>query len=79
MAKKYTVMWVCEVLAENPKDAAVIARQSIAHAPYSYFDVYNPTSGELPHQVEVPNDGNYLECSNTSDYYPLAPKNNQQQ
>jgi len=74
MAKKYTVMWVCEILAEDPKDAAIVARQTIANAPYSYFDVYE-NGGELPRQVEVPNDGNYLESS-TRNYYPLAPKTN---
>jgi len=77
MAKKYTVMWVCEILADDPKDAAIVARQSIANSPYSYFDVYSPTEGELPYQVEVPNDGNYLESSRISHYFPLAPKTNQ--
>lgn len=76
MAKKYTVMWVCEILADDPKDAAVVARQTIANSPYSYFDVYETNGNELPCQVEVPNDGNYLESSSTHHYFPLAPKTN---
>lgn len=77
MPKKYLVMWACEVFADSKKDAAVVARQTIANSPYSYFDVYDPAVSELPQQVEVPNDGNYLETSHTYDYYPLAPKTNQ--
>lgn len=76
MAKTYTVMWVCEILAEDPREAAIIARKAIANSPYSYFDVYDPKAGDLPYQVEVANDGNYLESSRTHDYYPLAPKSN---
>lgn len=75
MAEKYTVMWICEILADDPKDAAVVARRTIANAPYSYFDVY-PTNGtETPYQVEVPNDGTYMESA-LHTYYPEAPKTN---
>ncbi len=74
MTKQYRVMWICDIVADNEGEAASQARHAIANAPYSYFDVYAEESSS-PQQVEVPNDGAFIDGT-AHPYYPLIPKVN---
>ncbi len=75
MPKEFTVIWAAKILANDEKDAAVVARRTIATAPHSYFDVYAQGSDQ-PHSVEVPNSGNHIDAAVTRPQYPLVTNGN---
>lgn len=68
-------MWICDIIAENAEEAAASARRAIATAPFSYFDVY-AESESTPVQVQVPNNGEFLDNVTAHPYYPSLPKRN---
>lgn len=72
MTKKYTVMWVAEISASNPEVAAIKAHHTITNATSNYFDIYD---NEAIHQVEIPNNGTYLNIT-SHPYSPYLKTNN---
>ncbi len=74
MARKFTVIWAAEIIANDEEEAAITARRTIADIPYNYFDVYER---ENPYTVRVANDNTHFDSAYAHVNYLPGTKTNQ--